>query len=101
MILLHHPEVELSRNLLAMLPEGCTVIEGAGDYSVSAYPSVVVDVPAYSEDRPQFGPDGEFVGMAAETIPAHQELLRMPASWGAVDSFVAFAESRTQLSQPT
>lgn len=97
MILLHHPEVELSRTLLATLPEGVEVIEGPGDFAVSAFPSVVVDVPAYSEDRPQFGADGEFLGMEAAAVPEHQELLRMPASWDAVASFVASAEERAQL----
>ena len=46
----------------------------------SAFPSVVVDVPAYVEQRQQFGPGGEFNGMALETVAAHQEVLRMPAS---------------------
>ena len=97
MILLHHPEVELSRALLAELPAGCAVVEGPGDYPVSAFPSVVVDVPAYAEDRPQFGAEGEFLGMAAVTVSAHQETLRMPASWAAVQSFVAWAEERSRL----
>jgi 2-methylcitrate dehydratase PrpD len=39
---------------------------------------VVVDVPAYSEDRPLFGADGTFMGMARVTVPAHQELVRCP-----------------------
>jgi hypothetical protein len=97
MILLHHPEVELSRLLLAALPEGCDVIEGPGGYAVSAFPSVVVDVPAYAEDRPVFGANGEFLGMEPETVPAHQELLRLPASWEAVASFMASAEERARL----
>ena len=97
MILLHYPESELSRAMLATKPEGCAVIEGPGDYAVSAFPSVVVAVPAYTEDRPQFGPDGEFLGMAAVTVPAHEELLRMPGSWEAVASFVASAEDRARL----
>ena len=94
MKLLHNNEVELSRSLLANLPEGVEVIEGAGSYPVSAYPSVVVDVPAYSEDRLQFGPEGQFLGMARVEVPAHEEVLRMPASWEAVASYVAFAQAR-------
>lgn len=100
MILLHHPEVELSRDLLAQLPEGAEVIEGAGEYAVSAFPSVVVDVPTYTEDRPAFGPDGEFMGMETAIIEAHQELLRMPASWDAVESFLAFVEVRAAANPP-
>lgn len=94
MKLLHNNEVELSRNLLANLPEGVEVIEGSGGYAVSAYPSVVVDVPGYSEDRPLFGPQGEFLGMGPVDVPAREELLRLPASWEAVASYVAFAQAR-------
>jgi len=108
MILLHHPEVELSRTLLATLPEGCGCVDwtsatqreeymALGGLSPSAFPSVIVDVPAYAEDRPQFGPDGEFLGMAAVTVPAHQEALRLPASWAAVASFTASAAARALL----
>jgi hypothetical protein len=94
MILLHNNEAELSRALLASLPEGVEVVEGDGGYPVSAYPSVVVDVPAYAEDRPGFGPEGEFLGMVRVGVPAHQETLRLPASWAAVDGFAAFAAAR-------
>jgi hypothetical protein len=98
MILLHHPEVELSRALLAGLPEGGMAVDWTSNaeretylamtgLSPSAFPSVVVDVPAYSDDRPLFGADGTFMGMARATVPAHQELLRLPASWDAVASF--------------
>lgn len=97
MILLHHPESELSRSLLATIPEGAFSIEGDGGYAVSAYPSVVVDVPAYAEDQPQLGPDGEFLGMARVTVPAHEEPLRLPASWEAVDSFMASVAERARL----
>lgn len=97
MFLLHSPEVELSRTLLATMPEGCFVVTGPGDYAVSAYPSVVVDVPAYSESRQQYGPDGEFLGMATVTVEEHEEVLRMPASWDAVASFTASVEERARL----
>ncbi len=108
MILLHHPEVELSRELLATLPEGCGCVDwtsgtqreeyaALGGLSLSAFPSAIVDVPAYSEDRPQFGTDGEFLGMALVTVPAHQEALRLPASWDAVASFTASVAERARL----
>lgn len=100
MKLLHNNEVELSRNLLASLPGGVEVIEGDGGYSVSAYPSVVVDVPAHSEERPGVGPEGEFLGMARVDVDAREELLRLPASWAAVESYVAFVQARAQASPP-
>ena len=86
--------MELSRALLASLPEGVEVIEGDGGYAVSAYPSVVVDVPRYSEDRTLFGPEGEFLGMGPVDVPAREELLRLPASWEAVASYLAFVQAR-------
>ena len=94
MILLHHPESELSRSLLATLPEGAVAIQGDGGHAVSAYPSVVVDVPAYTEARPVLGPDSEFLGMGDVLVEEHEEVLRCPASWDAVASFVAFAAER-------
>ncbi|OGR34711.1 MAG: hypothetical protein A2051_04505 [Desulfovibrionales bacterium GWA2_65_9] len=112
MILLHHPEVELSRELLATLPEGCGCVDWTSavqreEYAAlaasgngpppSAFPSVIVDVPAYAEDRPLFGAQGEFLGMALVTVPAHQEALRLPASWDAVASFNASVAERTRL----
>jgi len=108
MILLHHPEVELSRNLLALLPDTCGCVDWTNDVqreeytisgglSPSAFPSVVVDVPAYAEDRAQFGPDGEFLGMVVVTAPAHRETLRLPVSWDAVASFTASVAERALL----
>lgn len=108
MILLHHPEVELSRALLAAMPTGCTVVDWTAeaqraDYLAatglppSAFPSVIVDVPAYAEDRPLFGENGEFLGMALFTVPAHQEALRLPASWEAVASFAGCVDDRARL----
>lgn len=84
MKLLHSNEVELSRALLATLPEGVDVIEGDGGYPVSAYPSVVIDVPAYIEKRPAFDLEGNLVGVEDVSIPTHEEVLRSPASWQAV-----------------
>ena len=100
MILLHHPEVELSRALLAALPQGAQVIEGAGGHAISAYPSVVVEVPAYAETRPAYNEAGELIGMADCTVPGHAEVLRLPASWQAVDSYLAFALARAAASPP-
>ncbi|MBU1040717.1 MAG: hypothetical protein KKF77_06440 [Proteobacteria bacterium] len=108
MILLHHPEVELSRALLAELPSDCGCVDWTseiqrGEYvaldgpSPSAFPSVLVDVPAYAEDRALIGEGGEFLGMEPVTVPAHQEVLRMPANWDAVASFMASMEERAQL----
>lgn len=101
MKLLHSNEAELSRALLASLPEGAEVIEGDGGYAVSAYPSVVVMVPAYTEKRPAFNEAGEMIGMEDFTVPTHEELLRMPASWDAVNSYVAFVEARAVDLTPT
>jgi len=104
MILLHHPEVELSRALLATVPEGVAVVnwmapehDGYQEPQPSAFPTVIVEVPAYADDRPLFGEGGEFLGMAAVIVPAHQEPLRLPASWDAVASFVASVENRASL----
>lgn len=98
MVLLHNEEVELSRVLLATKPEEVAVVEGDGGYPVSAYPSVAVTVPAYIEKRPTLNAAGEFAGIVDVEVPAHEELLRMPASWEAVQSFVDFAEARVRLS---
>ena len=99
MKLLHHEEVELSRALLASLPEGVEVVDCTqtppADYPVSAYPTVVVDVPAYVASQQSLGADGEFLGVVDVEVPAHDELVRCPASWEAMQSFVAYVESRS------
>ncbi|MBU1229568.1 MAG: hypothetical protein KKA55_01925 [Proteobacteria bacterium] len=108
MILLHHPEVELSRELLAALPEGVDVIDCSlaipdnmvPEYPVSAFPSVVVDVPAYTENRPLFAEDGSFLGMERVTVQARQEPVRMPASWAAVDGYVEYVAARAAANPP-
>lgn len=89
MKLLHHPEVELSRSLLASAPEGVEVIEGDGGYPVSAYPSVVVDIPADEFQAPMYGPDGELLGVQWTAYDDHEEVIRMPVSWDAVAEYVA------------
>lgn len=101
MILLHHPEVELSRTLLAALPAGAAVLDcSAGlpeSYTgpqPSAYPSVVVAVPAYMADQPSYDADGGLLGMTRVEVPEYQEALRMPATWAAVAEYAAFVAAR-------
>lgn len=101
MILLHHQESELSRNLLAALPTGATSIDCTGgvpaDYTgpqPSAFPSVVVDVPACTETLPALDAEGGLTGMTTRTVAAHQEALRMPATWAAVAQYVAYVATR-------
>ena len=60
----------------------------------SAFPSVIVDVPAYAQDVPADDANGSFTGMTTQTVPAHQEVLRMPVSWTAVEEFVAYVAAR-------
>ena len=111
MILLHHPEVELSRELLAALPELCGCVDWSspaqraeyaahGGPEASAFPSVVVEVPAYGADLPLFDADGVFLGMGRITVPAHQEAVRLPANWEAVQSFVDSVADRARLNPP-
>jgi hypothetical protein len=101
MILLHHPESELSRALLAEIPSGVAVSDCSqglpSDYTgpqPSAYPSVVLNVPAYMANREQLNSQGEFLGMMRVEVPAHQEILRMPATWAAVNKYTAFVAAR-------
>lgn len=105
MILLHHQESELSRNLLAALPVGATAVDCTdgipadytGPMSISAFPSVVVDVPAYSYKIPVYDSGGGLTGTATQTVAAHQEALRMPKSWDAVDEYMAYAVWRSSV----
>jgi len=53
-----------------------------------------VDVPAYAQDVQALDADGGLLGMTTQTVAAHQEALRMPASWAAVDAYVAFVTRR-------
>lgn len=101
MLLLHHQESELSRALLAALPKGANSLDCTSgipaDYTgpqPSAYPSVVVDVPAYTQTMPAYDADGGLLGMTTQTVPAHAEAIRMPASWAAVDAYVAYMTER-------
>ncbi|OIO05798.1 MAG: hypothetical protein AUJ49_00845 [Desulfovibrionaceae bacterium CG1_02_65_16] len=102
MILLHHQESELSRNLYATMPAGVVMVDcsnGIPAYYTgpwpSAYPSVVVDVPAYSSTAPVYTwPDGGLSGTETYIIPAAQEAVRLPESWAAVDAYVAYVTER-------
>lgn len=90
MILLHDTNVELSRNLLATIPEGVEVVEGSHAYPVSAYPSVVVDVPTKIVKQMSFDEDSNFVGIKDVEIVTHQDILRCPISWEAVSEYVEY-----------
>jgi len=94
MILIDDGNTELGAALKATMPEGTTVQTKAYEYAISAYPSVIVDVPAYAQDVPAYDANGSFTGMTTQTIPAHQEVLRMPVSWEAVGQYVAYVAAR-------
>lgn len=102
MLLLHHKESELSRNLLAAIPSGVTVVDCTngiptdytGPMGVSAFPSVVVDVPAYSQTAEAYDTEGEFLGMRTQTVLAGQRVLRMPVNWDAVAQYNAYTAAR-------
>ena len=98
MILIDDGNTELGRALRATLPAGVTVQSDPGVYAISAYPSVVVDVPAYMQDVPLLDEQGGFLGMQKSEVAAHAEVLRMPASWAAVEEFVAFVTARAAAS---
>lgn len=107
MILLHHPEVELSRTLLALLPEGSSALDWTGPEretyagpEPSAFPSVLLPVAAYSREVPAYDAEGQFLGITRETVPGTEELLRLPASWEAVQDFVNFAQRRAEANPP-
>lgn len=98
MKLLHHQEVELSRSLLATLPAGTEVIDCSvappEGINLSAYPSVVVTIPAAEYEAPMYGPNGELLGVAWTGHDEYEEVIRMPISWEAVDQYVALKLSK-------
>ncbi|GAB6127101.1 hypothetical protein [Humidesulfovibrio idahonensis] len=94
MILIDDGNTELGRALRATLPQGAAVLAEPGEYAISAYPSVVVDVPAYMQDVPLLDEQGGFLGMGKRVAAAHVQVLRMPTSWTAVEEFVAFVTAR-------
>lgn len=89
MKLLHHPESELSRVLLASLPEGVEVVDTVDNMAIGAYPSVIIQVPTYKEKRQAFNDAGELIGIEEFIVSKHEEVLRMPASWDVVNSVIA------------
>lgn len=94
MILLHHDQSELSRSLLATLPAGAEVIDCSltpPNHSVSAYPSVVVTIPAKEFQAPQYDADGGLLGIITTGSPEHEEIIRLPNSWEAVNAYVVWA----------
>lgn len=110
MILLHDPASELSRRLLAELPEDAAALDwpdladaqraaflGLGNPAPVDLPTVVVRVPAWMNDTPLVAEDGRFLGMGRVAVPEHLEGLRRPASWDAVQSFLDLAEDRARL----
>lgn len=100
MKLLHNKESELSRILLESAPEGLEIIEGSGGYPVSAYPSVVVTLPACKFEAPAYGPDGELLGIKWVTSEEFEDVIRMPVSWGAVAEYVEFKSRQQIISTP-
>ncbi len=101
MIILHNPLDALSRDFVAQHGDGNTVIDwqdetareaflaGHPDLSPSAFPSVLVEVPAYSLDAMQTNALGQITGYERINVEAHEELLRMPADWSVVEAFQA------------
>lgn len=96
MILLHHNESERSRDLLASAPAGVEVIDcTAGcpvDYPISAYPTVVVVRPAGEEYAPEYDSDGGLLGVQLTAHDEYEELIRMPASWEAVQDYLQYTK---------
>lgn len=89
MKLLHFEGAELSRTLRDTLPAGVELVDGDGGYDISAYPSVVVTIPANEFQTPVYGPDGELLGVQWTAYDEHEEIIRMPVSWEAVAEYVA------------
>jgi hypothetical protein len=103
--ILHNRQDATSRAFVAALPEDGdhTIVEWYTDATAvaafqasnpslypSAFPSVLVSVPAYRE------PEAEAAGetIAAHNVAAHAELMRCPADLDEVDTYVATCEQR-------
>jgi hypothetical protein len=103
---LHNRQSAQSRDFVASLPEADhVVIEWYTDATAvanfqaanpgvhpSAFPSVLVHVPAYRETESTDPATGETV--PARNIGAHDELLRCPADLAEVEAYVAMVEQR-------
>lgn len=88
MLLLHSHESELSRTLLDTLPTCASVVHGDGGYPVSAYPTVVVFMPAKEVYLPSFSEEGGLLGMVLTATQECPVLLPMPESWEAVEDYI-------------
>lgn len=112
MIILHNPLDALSRDFITQHGDGNTVIDWQDeaargvflaehpDLSPSAFPSVLIDVPAYSQDETQINALGQITGYERQDIEAHEELLRMPADWSVVEAYQAILARRAEDNPP-
>ncbi len=91
MIILHNPEDKASRDFVEQHGSGHTVLsypDCVAQYPyISAFPSVVVDVPATLAVDEAGQP-------TSEVIPAHYELVRMPETWSDVDAYLTEVTAR-------
>lgn len=95
MLLLHDQNSELSRTLAVQAAElGIEIIAGPGEYTVSAYPSVVVTWDASEYQVPMYGPEGELLGVSWTGNDDYDEVIRMPISWEAVTAYVALKSAQ-------
>lgn len=95
--------------LLSTLPAGCLAINvRTGEIPEGVLypplvpgnlPLVIVDAPAYSANIPQYD-GGAFVGMDLVNVPAGQEAILRPASWAAVESYLAYVQARAAANPP-
>lgn len=113
MIILHNPQDQLSRDFVTTYGDSCEVLDWYADEATreaylaepgnpapSAFPTVVIDIPAYTETLPSYGDNGELLGVATVTVPAHREALRLPASMAAVEQYLAYVEARAAANPP-
>jgi len=113
MIVLHNTNDQASIQFVAAHCAGLAVIDWYGDDTAreayladsgnpapSAFPTVVVDIPAYTETLPSYGDNGELLGVVTVSVPAHREALRLPASMAAVEQYLAYVEARAAANPP-
>lgn len=113
MYILHNSEDEASRAFIAALPEGHTVIDWYADaqaraeyeaahpvWPPSAFPSVLISVPAYSFAKAVLDDAGRITGFTRENAPAAFQLLRMPADWSVVEAYQAIVDKRAEDNPP-
>lgn len=101
MIILHSPFDKASRDFVEAYGEGHTVLEYPECVNqfpnISAFPSVVIEVPAYkTEDT--VGENEEF--SPGINIPNYTELLRCPANWQEVEDYISMVNQRAIDSPP-